>query len=299
VETNPTADPTEKPTIGNAAPSRVAGCCSAAALSASSGVRERCTTPSSDTDSWGWERTSKSRISPNFSPRICRLPTRRRSLEPRSDRPIPGSSSTARHDCALAAAFFDRVEAADPRPGIVTAIREKRDRIVDPDVVERFAGANPRNPAALVDGLTEGFREHTQYDVARYLAGSIEDNVIFGAADLRQYFEEDVDFEALLESDTTGIFCWELVFRSIEALQSVRPVRQSIPVAACYVSDRRHKHAFTGIVSAIRVDGALRLPMTFVDYTHSTLYDDVRLTGVLGEGLAAYNDGHRADEIWW
>jgi hypothetical protein len=197
------------------------------------------------------------------------------------------------------AAFFDRVEAADSRPGIVTAIREKRDRIVDPDVVERFAGADPRNPAALVDGLTEGFREHTQYDVTRYLAGSIEDNVIFGAADLRQYFEEDVDFEALLESDTTGIFCWELVFRSIEALQSVRPVRQSIPVAACYVSDRRHKHAFTGIVSAIRVDGALRLPMTFVDYTHSTLYDDVRLTGVLGEGLAAYNDGHRADEIWW
>jgi hypothetical protein len=50
---------------------------------------------------------------------------------------------------------------------------------------------------------------------------------------------------------------------------------------------------------AIRVGGELRFPMTFVDYTHTTLYDDVGLTGVLGEGLAAYDDGHRADEIYW
>lgn len=196
-------------------------------------------------------------------------------------------------------AFFDRVEDAETRPGIVTAIRNYRDRTVDPDIVERFADAEPSDPVAVIEGLTEGFRTHTRYDVSRYLAGSIEDNVIFGATDLRRHFEEDVDFEALLEADTTGIFCWELVFRSLEALQAIRPDRQSIPIAASYLSDSRHKHAFTGILTAIRDDGELRFPMTFVDYTHSTLYDDLRLTSVLGEGLAAYDDRHRVDTMYW
>jgi hypothetical protein len=196
-------------------------------------------------------------------------------------------------------AFFERVGTAEFRPGFLTAVRNNRDRIVDPELIERFVGADPADTAAVIDGLTAGFREHTRYDIPRYLAGSIEDNVILGAADLRQYFEDPVDFGALLEADTTGIFCWELVFRSIEALQALRPDQQSIPVSACYVSDRRHKHAFTGIMTAVRDDGELRFPMTFVDYTHTTLYDDLRMTGVLGEGLAAYNDGHRADVVYW
>ena len=195
--------------------------------------------------------------------------------------------------------FFERIEGADTRPEIITAIRNNWDRDVDPAIVEEFTGAEPTDPAALIDGLTAGFREHTRYDIPRYLAGSVEDNVILGARDLRQHFEDDVGFEPLLEADTTGIVCWELVFRSIEALQAVRAEQQSVPVAACYVSDRRHKHAFTGILSAIREDGELRFPMTFVDYTYSTLYDDFRLTGVLGEGVAAYDDSHRADEIYW
>jgi hypothetical protein len=196
-------------------------------------------------------------------------------------------------------AFFGRFDGADARPGIVAAIRGDRDRTVDPDVVERFAGADPADPPALVEGLVAGFREHTSYDVPRYIAGSIEDNVLFGAYDLRQYFEGDVDFEALLENDGTGIFCWELVFRSMEALQALPPTEQAIPIATCYVSDVRHKHAFTGVLGAIREGGELRLPMTFLDYTHSTLYDDLHLTMLLGDGLAAYNSGHRADEIFW
>lgn len=196
-------------------------------------------------------------------------------------------------------AFFDRMDGGEPRPEVVTAIRTNWDRTVEPGLVERFTGADPAEPAAVVEGLVGGFREHTHYDVPRYLAGSIEDNVILGAADLRQYFEDAVEFEALLESDGAGIFCWELVYRSIEALQAVGPPRQATPIAACYVIDRRHKHAFTGLLGAIRVDGGLRFPMTFVDYTHTTLYDDFRLTGVLGEGLDAYNDRHRASEIYW
>ncbi|CCQ36143.1 uncharacterized protein Nmlp_1958 [Natronomonas moolapensis 8.8.11] len=196
-------------------------------------------------------------------------------------------------------AFFDRMDDGEPRPEVVTAIRTNWDRTVDPGLVGRFAGVDPSDPAAVVEGLVGGFREHTHYDVPRYLAGSIEDNVILGAADLRQYFEDAVEFEALLESDGTGIFCWELVYRSIEALHAVSPARQAAPIAACYVIDRRHKHAFTGLLGAIRVDDGLRFPMTFVDYTHTTMYDDFRLTGVLGEGLDAYNDRHRASEIYW
>ncbi len=196
-------------------------------------------------------------------------------------------------------AFFDRIGDGESRSAVVTAIRTNWDRTVDPGVIERFAGVDPSEPAAVVEGLVDGFREHTRYDVPRYLAGSVEDNLIFGAADLRRHFEDAVDFEALLESDGTGIFCWELVYRSIEALQAVSPTRQADPIAACYVIDSRHKHAFTGLLGAIRLNGGLRFPMTFVDYTHSTLYDDVRLTGVLGEGLDAYNDRHRAADIYW
>ncbi len=194
--------------------------------------------------------------------------------------------------------FFERLSGTTHRPEFVAAIRVGRDRAVDPDVVERFAGVDPAEIAELVDGLVGGFREHTSYDVPRYLAGSIEDNVIFGVHDLRQYFEDDVDFESLIEADGTGIFCWELVFRSIEALQAVAPIEQSAPIAACYVSDRRHKHAFTGVISAIEAGGELRLPVTFLDYTHSTMYDDARITPITGDGLAAYDDGHRADDIY-
>lgn len=39
--------------------------------------------------------------------------------------------------------------------------------------------------------------------------------------------------------------------------------------------------------------------MTFIDYTHTTLYDDFNLTSLMGEGFDAYNDRHRADEMFW
>ncbi|WP_299234686.1 hypothetical protein [Natronomonas sp.] len=196
--------------------------------------------------------------------------------------------------------FFERVEGADARPETAAAIRDARDREVDPAVIERFAGVDPAATRALVGGLLEGFREHTNYDVPRYLAGSVEDNVLLGAHDVRQYFETDVDFASLLEADSSGIFCWELVFRSIEALQAVDPTAQTVPVAACYVSDSRHKHAFTGVLCPIRTEGGeLRFPMTFLDYTHSTLYDDLRATAILGDGLDAYGTSHRATDIYW
>jgi hypothetical protein len=39
--------------------------------------------------------------------------------------------------------------------------------------------------------------------------------------------------------------------------------------------------------------------MTFVDYTHSTLYDDFNARGLLGDGVEAYDDRHRATAIEW
>lgn len=196
------------------------------------------------------------------------------------------------------AAFFDRVTDADASPDAVAALRGGYDRTVEPATVERFAGADPTDPPAVIEGLVDGFREHSSYDVPRYLAGSIEDNVIFGVTDLRRHFTSPVDFESLLDAGGTGMFCWEYVFRSMEALHAVPPWAQTVPVATFYVSDRRHKHAFTGVASAIYDDG-LRFPITFVDYTYATLYDDFRLRWLLGEGLAAYDSRHRADEIYW
>jgi hypothetical protein len=195
--------------------------------------------------------------------------------------------------------FFERIAAAEPRPDAVAAIRRTRDRAVDTALIERFVDADPARTKAVIDGLVEGFREYGGYDVPRYLAGSIEDNILFGAVDLRKHFESEVTFEAILDGGGTGLFCWELVHRSIEALQAVGPWEQTVPVAACYVRDSRHKHAFTGLASAIREDGDLVFPMTFLDYTHSTMYDDFHLTGLTGEGLAAYTDRHRADEMFW
>ncbi|PSP79908.1 hypothetical protein BRC88_07260 [Halobacteriales archaeon QS_4_69_225] len=197
------------------------------------------------------------------------------------------------------AAFFERVAGADPRPEAVTAMRGRTDRRVDPDVVERFAGVSPRRPAATVDGLVDAFREHASYDIPRYLAGSVEDNVLLGAVDLRAPFEERTDLEGLLTDDDAGLFCYELTVRSMEALQAVAPHVQRAPVAAAYVRDARHKHVYTGVASAIREDGDLVVPMTFVDYTHSTVYDDLGVASVAGRGLAAYDDRHRATHVQW
>lgn len=197
--------------------------------------------------------------------------------------------------------FFDRVQTAhadgDVRPATVGVLRSHL--TASSDLVERFTGADPARLEAVVHGLIDGFREHAPYDAPRYVAGSVEDNVLLGALDLRRYFEEDVDFATLLREDGTGLFCYEYTNRSIEALQAVSPFAQRAPVFAGSVHDRRHKHVYTVIASAIREDGQLVLPATFVDYTHTTLYAQLGLRGLLGEGLEAYNDRHRATAIYW
>jgi hypothetical protein len=194
--------------------------------------------------------------------------------------------------------FFERVRGAEARPYTAGAMRRWH-RTADPDRVERFVGASPGNPGAVVRGLASGFREHAHYDVARYLAGAVQDNVIMGAADLRAPFREPVGFGALLADDGgIGMFCYEFTHRSIEALHAVPAPDQAVPVIGARIIDDRHKHVYTGVASVVR-DGGLRVPMTFVDYTHSTMYDDANARGLLGEGVGAYDDRHRATAIEW
>ncbi len=192
--------------------------------------------------------------------------------------------------------FFDLVAASEDRPYTVSALRGRRS--VNATLIEGFANADPADPEAIVEGLVDGFREHTSYDVPRYAAGSIEDNVIFGLHDLRQYFESPTDFGSIVDGNT-GLFCYELTRRSVDALQAIPATEQTTPVFAGYVKDDRHKHVYTIVASAIREDGALVVPVTFVDYTHSTLYDDLRLRWLLGEGLDAYDARHRATSVGW
>jgi hypothetical protein len=196
-------------------------------------------------------------------------------------------------------AFFDRLAGGASRPYTTAALRGSVSEPVTPTVVRRFADADPSDPDALVYGLKAGFREHAAYDIPRYVGGSIEDNVIRGAVDLRAPFEGPTDFETLLERERTGVFCWELTNRAVEALHANAATDQRPPVACFWVRDRRHKHVYNGLAGVIREDGGLRLPVAFVDYTHSTLYDDLRVRRLVGEGLDAYDRRHRADEIGW
>jgi hypothetical protein len=194
--------------------------------------------------------------------------------------------------------FFERVRGVNARPYTAGAMR-RWPWIADADRVERFVEANPEQPEAVLEGLASGFRERTHYDVGRYVAGAVQDNVVMGAADLRAPFREPVGFEALLDDDGgTGMFCYEFTHRSIEALHAAPAPEQAVPVIGARVIDDRHKHVYTGVASVIR-DGGLRVPMTFVDYTHATLYDDFNARGLLGDGVEAYDDRHRATAIEW
>ncbi|KYH27796.1 hypothetical protein HAPAU_04670 [Halalkalicoccus paucihalophilus] len=173
------------------------------------------------------------------------------------------------------AGFFGRLSETTPRPLATAALRGDVSDPVAPAVVERFCGVSPANSEGLVEGLKEGFREYGHYDIPRYVAGSVEDNVVMGRVDLRAPFEGPTDIGTLIEEDSTGLFCYELSYRAIEALHSVSATDQRPPLAAFWVRDRRHKHVYNGLASVVRKGGQLRVPVTFLDYTHSTLYDDL------------------------
>ncbi|WP_152040856.1 hypothetical protein [Salinigranum salinum] len=192
--------------------------------------------------------------------------------------------------------FFDRLRDAQTRPVTVAALRSDRFRRPSRETVRRFAGVAPRDPAALVAGLAEGFRRRTHFDTPRYVAGNVQDHLLGDAVSLRQHVRGGTEFEGIVEG-STGLYCYEYTLRSIEAFHAVAPHQQVTPVFGAYVSDRRHNHAFTGLASVVRENGSLRIPMTFLDYSHSTMYDTYHLRGVFGDGVDAYDERHRASRI--
>lgn len=196
--------------------------------------------------------------------------------------------------------FFESLAGADVQPSLVTVLRGRNAPADDPAAVEAFAGTDPRAPEQLLWALVEAFRTYSHYDVPRYLAGSIDDNILPFDAGLRDPLRPDVGFDALLRADgSVGLFCVEYARLARAAVQSRRAPEQSPPLYGMLVRDRRHKHVYNAFGSVRRTPDGLALPMTFVDYTNSTRNDDFRLTGLLGTGLDAYDTLHRADVITW
>ncbi|MDY7080945.1 MAG: hypothetical protein SXQ77_00700, partial [Halobacteria archaeon] len=194
--------------------------------------------------------------------------------------------------------FFDMLQDADTRP-FTTGVLRGDFGSVEPETVKKFAGAYPSDPEVVLKKLEDAFIEKTSYDIPRYIAGAITYNVLMNTADPRDLLEHDVSYDALRSEENTRMFCNEYVYRSIEAIHAAEPHEQTPPVAGASVYDQRHKHNYTGVASVIRENGELKIPMTFVDYTRTTLYDDLRLTGLLGGELNAYGTHHRATTIGW
>lgn len=193
---------------------------------------------------------------------------------------------------------FERARAAEPRPYTAGLLRGGSFG-TSASLVGEFTEADPTDPEAVIRGLVGAFREKTDYDVPRYLAGAVQFNLVMNTVDLREPLADPVDWPALTDGETTGLFCNEYAKRSVEALHAVAPVAQTPPTAGALVFDTRHRHVYTMAASVVREDGELVVPATFLDYMHSTLYDDSGLTGVLGEGLGAYDRRHRATGIGW
>lgn len=194
--------------------------------------------------------------------------------------------------------FFDYLEEVESREYTVGFLRDGY-RGVDPGLVQEFAGVHPGDSRRLLEALVERFRERTSYDVPRYVAGSVTDNVLMRLVRLRPYFRHGVDYSALVSNGDTKLFCYEYVDRSVEALHSVPVWRQEPAVFGGSVLDRRHKHAYTAVGSVVRDSDDLVVPVTFVDYTRTTLYSDLGVAGLLGGGVNAYDSHHRASRIDW
>lgn len=208
---------------------------------------------------------------------------------------VSGTFSASFHDPA---AFFAYCDGSTPNPAVVELIRGDRLPPADPDNVEAFTGADPKDSRAIVTGLVDGYRTHGRYDIPRYIAGAIEDNLIFGRGDLREPFRPEESIEALLEADRpVGLFCTELTRLGIRSVHATPASTQSPPIFGFYVRNRRHKHAYSGFGSAVVTDDGLHLPITFVDYTHTTLYNDLAVDRVIGTGFDAYTSNHRADQF--
>lgn len=208
-------------------------------------------------------------------------------------------SGTHSVEAATLEAFFERAEGSETHAHTVAALRGPAVGDVEPAVIERFAEVDPSDPRALAYGLVEGFQEHGFYDAPRYVAGAVEDNVLWSKFDLRGPFESPTGFPALLSGENDGLFCYDFAYRSMEAFHAVPASEQTIPVVAAYVVDERHKHVYSGLATVLAGEGEPTLLVTFLDYTRTTTTHDFGLARVLGDDPNAYTDRHRTTEIRW
>ena len=192
--------------------------------------------------------------------------------------------------------FFDRLRESNHRQFTVGALRGRRFRRPSVRTIRQFTGTDPANTERLVSGLAAGFRSATHFDVSRYLAGVIEQYLLFGVVPLQSKVRQPTTFEAI-GNGSAGLYCAEYALRSIEAFHTVPPHRQSIPVFGGIVVDRRHNHAYTALGSVVRDGDILRIPMTVLDFFYSTLFDTLGLEWALGSAVNAYDEFHRATAI--
>lgn len=191
-------------------------------------------------------------------------------------------------------AFFERVRSAESRPLAVAALRGDV-RQQKPAAIRAFADSDPADPEALVTGLAKGFGDNTHFDTTRYVVGNLQEHVLRDAVTLRSHLEGPRDFTRI--RDGVGFYCWEYAVRSVEAFHAIAPHRQTTPVFGAFVHDRRHNHMYTALGSVVREEGNLHLPMTLLDYSHATMYDNTGLRVALGPGIDAYDSRHRASAI--
>lgn len=184
------------------------------------------------------------------------------------------------------------------RPHTVAWLRGSRSGA--PATVRALAGTSPRHSPALIESLVTTFRNRTRYDVPRYLAGSIDDNVLPVEGDLRDPLRPEVDLERLTRAEEPiALFCTEYTRLANAAVQAAPAATQSLPLAGLTVRNARHGHVYNGFATVRRADNRVVVHCGFADYTETTLVDDFRVRRLLDGPLDAYNGRHRADTISW
>ncbi|NHN42928.1 hypothetical protein G9C85_15005 [Halorubellus sp. JP-L1] len=195
--------------------------------------------------------------------------------------------------------FLSATSNATPRPYSTLAVRGRTEDEPAVETIREFTGSEPSRTPELISGLAAGFQQHARYNTERYLARTIQFNLLLDTVSLDEPFRQPTTFEAMLEDGTSPLLCWDFTERSIEALHAVSPFQQTIPIVAARVDDTRHGHVYTAIASVVRDEDGLHVPMTFLDYRNAVLFDEGVLSLPFSDEIGAFDSRHRATKIRW
>lgn len=195
--------------------------------------------------------------------------------------------------------FFSQVSEGTTRPYTALAFRGANRSSPQLSVIREFADVDPTAMKELIGGLADGFRQYTRYNTERYIARSIQFNLLLNTVSLDSPFTHQTAFEEIMDGPKTPFLCWDFAERSIEAFHAVSPVRQDVPVIAGRVNDARHGHVYTALATVLRLGSSLRIPVTFLDYRNAILFDSGPLSLVFDPDVGAFDARHRATRIRW